>query len=575
MRRTFVLFCAFTLTATFGYSAPLQASRFAFDSKSLLLDGKRDFLISGEFHYFRVPKAEWKRRLELFKAAGGNCIATYIPWIIHEEKEGEIVFGDRPERDLDGFLKLVEEEGLMAIVRPGPYQYSELVNNGLPKWLIEEHPEIILRNADGSKFCESAVDYCHPTFLAKVRPYFRAVAKVLRPHLDINGGCVVLTQLDNELTGVHVWLGYKPNEAYYAKCADYLETLRNYLKEDGIPGPYCHNAGGGEMCANYKLAMDRLGTKDFILGYDHYYGLFQGEMETPCPYYFFKSLFACDMLRGYGLPPVGFEIQAGTFGDVPPILKEDLFTSYMVNLAAGLRGINYYVFTGGPNYPGTGAEGEIYDYQAPIAADGTIRPTYDALKQFGAFLKAHPELLEAQRLTSVRMGLEWTHSAKLRPYDENFNRFGVFYALMQTDYSPEYYLLGGEIPLDGKPLILAGLGELSEEARARVEAYKAKGGKVLVTPGDEVLKTTWKQQHFRDAERVAARVAALGAQPVVRSSNRNVFTTAYRLKDGRTGVFALNLRTGIQKTTISIPSGASAEFNLPPMTVDYRILPIK
>ena len=97
------------------------------DALSLKFDGERKFLVSGEFHYFRVPPAEWKRRLELLKASGANCVATYIPWCVHEMSEGDIRFGDCPERDLDRFLRTVEEVGLMAMVRPGPYQYSELV----------------------------------------------------------------------------------------------------------------------------------------------------------------------------------------------------------------------------------------------------------------------------------------------------------------------------------------------------------------------------------------------------------------------------------------------------------------
>src|SRR3974377_404324 len=57
--------------------------------------GKPVYLYSGEFHYFRVPKSEWRKRMELFKQAGGNCIATYIPWLIHEPSEGNIQFGGK------------------------------------------------------------------------------------------------------------------------------------------------------------------------------------------------------------------------------------------------------------------------------------------------------------------------------------------------------------------------------------------------------------------------------------------------------------------------------------------------
>lgn len=46
-----------------------------FDSLSFLEGDRRVFLISGELHYFRVPRAGWRDRLEKLKAAGGNCVA--------------------------------------------------------------------------------------------------------------------------------------------------------------------------------------------------------------------------------------------------------------------------------------------------------------------------------------------------------------------------------------------------------------------------------------------------------------------------------------------------------------------
>jgi hypothetical protein len=49
-----------------------------------------------------------------------------VPWLVHEPTEGNILFGDVPERDFEGFLELCGRLGLFVMVRPGPYQYSEL-----------------------------------------------------------------------------------------------------------------------------------------------------------------------------------------------------------------------------------------------------------------------------------------------------------------------------------------------------------------------------------------------------------------------------------------------------------------
>ena len=112
------------------------------NKKSFMINGKPGFLISGEFHYFRVPKEAWRTRLQLLKGAGMNCVATLVPWVIHEPVEGSFVFGDVPERDLEGFLKLCNEMQLYVLCRPGPYQYSEMYHGGLPGWLSENYPEL-------------------------------------------------------------------------------------------------------------------------------------------------------------------------------------------------------------------------------------------------------------------------------------------------------------------------------------------------------------------------------------------------------------------------------------------------
>ncbi|MFA6292360.1 MAG: beta-galactosidase, partial [Victivallales bacterium] len=131
-------------------------------AKGYRIKGKPAFAVSGEFHYFRVPHADWRRRLELFKKAGGNAIATYIPWLLHEPTEGDIRFGDKPERDLEAFLRLCLELKLFVIARPGPYQYSELKYDGLPGWLCDGYPEILARDVHGKSFRPSSVSFHHP-----------------------------------------------------------------------------------------------------------------------------------------------------------------------------------------------------------------------------------------------------------------------------------------------------------------------------------------------------------------------------------------------------------------------------
>ena len=43
----------------------------------------------GEFHYTRVPEAQWEEEILKMKTAGVSIIAAYIIWIHHEEIEGQ------------------------------------------------------------------------------------------------------------------------------------------------------------------------------------------------------------------------------------------------------------------------------------------------------------------------------------------------------------------------------------------------------------------------------------------------------------------------------------------------------
>lgn len=146
---------------------------FSFDRHGYVIDGERQFLISGEIHYFRVPQKDWEKRIRLLVEAGANAVATYVPWCIHEPREGEILFGGSEERELPKFLELAQKYGLKVLLRPGPYQYSELTFDGLPEWLYRDYPETHARKRDGSSFDAPTFSYIAPVFLEKVKQYYR------------------------------------------------------------------------------------------------------------------------------------------------------------------------------------------------------------------------------------------------------------------------------------------------------------------------------------------------------------------------------------------------------------------
>lgn len=56
------------------------------------LNDKLIQIYSGAMHYFRVPRPYWRDRLRKLRAAGLNTVETYVPWNLHEPKNGKSCF---------------------------------------------------------------------------------------------------------------------------------------------------------------------------------------------------------------------------------------------------------------------------------------------------------------------------------------------------------------------------------------------------------------------------------------------------------------------------------------------------
>src|SRR5690606_14008968 len=195
--------------------------------RQLLVDGVPRIVLSGEIHYFRVPRHEWADRLRLAREAGCTAVASYLPWLVHQLPDGTIdVTGKtRPERDIGAFIDLCADHGLWFIARPGPFVMAELKNEGLPFRLYDEHPEIVPLTWDGVPVSTRDVDYLAPAFLAEVRRWYDAVMPVLADRLQPRGGNIIAVQLDNEV-GMLAWVANAP------QLTDHLlADFRRWLEE--------------------------------------------------------------------------------------------------------------------------------------------------------------------------------------------------------------------------------------------------------------------------------------------------------------------------------------------------------
>ena len=442
-----------------------------FDATSYIQNGKRITLISGDIHYFRIPRDQWRDRLEKLKAQGANCVSTYIPWMLYEVEEGTFI-EDNPQYDLEAYLELCKELGLWVSVRPGPYQYSELQYDGLPGWIFEKHPEMLAQDITGSNF--GAVSYLQPAYMEKTRQWFGFIIPKIARHQVTRGGCVVTIQIDNELMGVHAWNSgwdYNPDsmgvgreegrwpdylkskygtvsaaneafelnagtwseimpaasvtsgslserrrlrdyqECYFRSIADYAEIQANWMREDGIDIVFVHNAAGPNMSPFFNEVASRLGNENFILGVDHYYNLTTDwPQNNPTPKFACEVFRSLELLRLRGYPPTVFEMQGGSLSDFPPITAVDLSCNYMTNVAYGMKGFNTYVSAGGVNPDKYGKTCDNYDYGAGIAPDGTLRELYYAQKKVASFYLENDWLPQASRINDCNIGLVWDYT---------------------------------------------------------------------------------------------------------------------------------------------------------------------
>ncbi|MFJ9421167.1 beta-galactosidase [Streptomyces sp. NPDC101249] len=216
-----------------------------FDRHSLLVDGRRLVLWSGELHPFRLPSPSlWRDVLEKMRAHGYNAVSIYVSWNYHSPAPGRYDFTGI--RDLDLFLRTAAETGLYVLLRPGPYINAEIDAGGFPGWLTATKGTA--RTAD-------------PTYLAHADEWLTRVNEIVAGHQYTRGtGTVLLYQIENEY------------DAFVAEPTGpaYMSHLYRKVRADGIDVPLFHNDKGRN---GYWLpgSFDTGGEKGrWLYGFDGY-----------------------------------------------------------------------------------------------------------------------------------------------------------------------------------------------------------------------------------------------------------------------------------------------------------------
>jgi beta-galactosidase len=194
------------------------------NSRYLMLNGRPWLPVMGEFHYSRVPEADWEDEILKMKAGGVQIISVYVIWIHQEEVKGQFDWNGR--RDLRHFVELCAKHHMYVYVRIGPWTHGESRNGGFPDWLLAEvkHP----RTTD-------------PLFLSYVKTYYDQIGRQLRGLLWSEGGPVMGVQLSNEYSMRGPGAG-----------DDYILALKKLAIEAGMLSSPCMEA---ILTAHGRLAL--------------------------------------------------------------------------------------------------------------------------------------------------------------------------------------------------------------------------------------------------------------------------------------------------------------------------------
>lgn len=319
-------------------------------------DGEVFRYISGSIHYSRIPRVYWKDRLLKMYMAGLNAVQTYIPWNYHEESQGRYNFSG--DRDLEYFLQLAHDIGLLVILRPGPYICAEWDMGGLPAWLLNKK-DIVLRSSD-------------PDYIAAVDTWMGKLLPMMKPFLYQNGGPIITVQVENEYG------------SYFTCDYNYMRHLsklfRSYLGDDVVLFTTDGDGIGYLKCGSIQ---GLYATVDFGPG---------GNVT---------AAFAAQRHAEPHGPLVNSEFYTGWldhWGSPHAVVSSTVVAKSLNEILSMGANVNLYMFIGGTNFGyWNGANGPYasqptsYDYDAPLSEAGDLTEKYFAIREVIKMYRKIPE----------------------------------------------------------------------------------------------------------------------------------------------------------------------------------------
>lgn len=317
------------------------------------VNGKATPLLSGEMHYSRIPHEYWRHRLQMMKGMGLNTVATYVFWNWHETAPG--VWDFAGDKNLAEYIKIAGEEGMMVILRPGPYVCAEWEFGGYPWWL---------QNIEGMEIRRD-----NEQFLKHTKLYLERLYKEVGHLQCTNGGPIIMVQCENEF-GSYVSqrqdIPLEEHRAYNAKIKQQLADVGfdvplftsdgSWLFEGGSTPGTLPTANGESNIENLKKVVNEYhGGQGPYMVAEFYPGWLSHWAEP------FPQVSASEIAR-----------------QTEDYLKNDVsFNFYMVH------GGTNFAFTSGANYDkkrDIQPDLTSYDYDAPISEAGWVTPKYDSIR---------------------------------------------------------------------------------------------------------------------------------------------------------------------------------------------------
>ncbi|XP_064201075.1 beta-galactosidase [Anguilla rostrata] len=350
-----VLVYSLALTTQITCASPRTFS-IDYQNDCFLKDGEPFRYISGSIHYSRIPQIYWKDRLLKMYMAGLNTIQTYIPWNFHEPAPNHYNFSG--DRDLEHFLHLAQEVGLLVILRPGPYICAEWDMGGLPAWLLNKK-DIVLRSSDAD-------------YIAAVDKWMGKLLPMIKPFLYQKGGPIITVQVENEYG------------SYFACDYNYLRHLtqlfRSHLGQEVV---LFTTDGAGVGYLRCGALQGIYATVDFGPG---------GNVS---------AAFAAQRYAEPHGPLVNSEFYTGWldhWGGHHSVVSSAIVAKSLNEILAMGANVNMYMFIGGTNFGyWNGAntpyapQPTSYDYDAPLSEAGDLTDKYFAIRDVIKMYNKIPE----------------------------------------------------------------------------------------------------------------------------------------------------------------------------------------